>query len=279
MSCTTGQTSAILDCICVNGKPLIDYIDTGDQHLQQLITAIQATITSLQACCTSHSQAIATLQGLISIIQGEIVAFQTCCNTNTAAITTLQGIITTLQGQITNLQNAITAIQAQAHPRLTLTKNQDITNRATLDVINQVLNLPPAIAGRLNSLALTVPVGLNNPTVIPGLTPDYDTIGGAMATTSGLVIPRTGRYNISGSWGTNQPASCGAYVLGASVFINGAAAGRYTAPSNALADQVALTIPGHLLQAGDTLQLGGYTDCAGVIATSAYLAAEYIEGT
>ena len=70
MSCSQGQTSAILDCICVNGKPLTDYIDAGDQHLQQLITAIQVTITTLQACCTSNSQAIATLQGLIRIIQG-----------------------------------------------------------------------------------------------------------------------------------------------------------------------------------------------------------------
>ena len=279
MSCATGQTSAILDCICVNGKPLIDYIDGGDQHLQQLITAIQATITSLQACCTSHSQAIATLQGLITTIQGEITALQTCCTSNTAAIATLQGIITTLQGQITNLQNAITAIQAQAHPRLTLTKNQDVTNRATLDVINQVLNLPPAIAGRLNSLSLAAPVGLNAPTVITGLSPDYDTVDGVMATTSGLVIPRTGRYNLSGSWGSDRMASCNTYVLGACIFINGAAAGRYTAPTSPLADQVAIVIPGHSLQAGDILQLGGYSDCAGVVATSAYLAAEYIEGT
>lgn len=276
MSCTTGQTSAILDCICVNGKPLIDYIDAGDQHLQQLITAIQVTITALQACCTNNSQAIATLQGLIRIIQGEIVALQTCCNTNTAAIATLQGIITTLQGQITNLQNAITAIQAQAHPRLTLTKNQDITNRATLDGANQVLNLPPAIAGRIIGAGLTVPVGQNTPIAITGLTPDYDTVGGAMATTSGLVIPRTGRYNLSGGWGCNTTANC---TLGAGIEINGVVFGRYTAPTNALADQVAVTIPGQLLQVGDLLRLSGYSSCAGIIATSAYLAAEYIEGT
>lgn len=279
MSCTTGQTSAILDCICVNGKPLIDYIDGGDQHLQQLITAIQATITSLQACCTSHSQAIATLQGLITTIQGEITALQTCCTSNTAAIATLQGIITTLQGQITNLQNAITALQAQVHPCLTLTKNQDITNRATLDGTNQILNLPPAIAGRIVGTGISVVVGQNNPTVIMGLAADYDTVGGAMATSSGLIIPRSGRYNLSGGWGTDQPAACVAYVLGATIYMNNTAAGRYTAPNNALADQVAITIPGQRLQAGDLLQMGGYSDCAGVVATSAYLAAEYIEGS
>lgn len=279
MSCTTGQTSAILDCICINGKPLIDYIDGGDQHLQQIITAIQATITSLQACCTSHSQAIATLQGLITTLQGEITALQMCCTSNTAAIATLQGIITTLQGQITNLQNAITALQAQSHPRLTLTKNQDVTNRATLDGTNQILNLPPAIAGRIVGAGINVVVGQNNPTVIMGLTADYDTVGGAMATSRGLIIPRSGRYNLSGGWGTDQPAACGIYVLAATIYMNGAAAGRYTAPNNALADQVAITIPGQRLQAGDLLQMGGYSDCAGVVATSAYLAAEYIEGS
>jgi hypothetical protein len=138
MGCATGQTSAILDCICVNGKPLIEYIDGGDQALQELITVINNKITALQACCTSNSQAIATWQGLITTIQGEITALQTCCTSNTAAITTIQGIITTLQGQITALQNAITALQAQAHPRLTLTKQQDVTNRAALDVTNQM---------------------------------------------------------------------------------------------------------------------------------------------
>jgi hypothetical protein len=276
MGCATGQTSAILDCICVNGKPLIEYIDGGDQALQQLIVAIQAMITNLQACCASNSQAIGQLQALVSIIQGEITSLQTCCSSNTAAITTIQGIISTLQGQITALQNAITALQAQAHPRLTLTKQQDVTNRAALDVTNQILNLPPAIAGRIVGTGLAVTVGQNTPTPITGLAVDYDTVGGAMATSSGLVIPRTGRYNLSGSWGCTTTATC---TLGAAVNINGAVGGRYTAPTNALADQVAFTLPGHLLQVGDVVQLSGYSSCAGIVATSAYLAAEYIEGT
>jgi hypothetical protein len=255
---------------------LIDYIDGGDQALQELISAINTKIIALQACCTSNTAAVATWQGLITTLQGEITALQTCCTSNTAAIATIQGIISTLQGQITALQNAITALQAQAHPRLTLTKNQDVTNRATLDVGNQILNLPAAIAGRIVGTGLTVVVGQNTPTTITGLAADYDTVGGAMATTSGLVIPRTGRYNISGAWGCVTGSNC---VLVAAVNINGVLSGRYTAPTNALADQVAVTIPGQLLQVGDVLQLSGYSSCAGIIATSAYLAAEYIEGS
>jgi hypothetical protein len=233
-------------------------------------------ITNLQACCASNSQAIGQLQALVSIIQGEITSLQTCCSSNTAAITTLQGIISTLQGQITALQNAITALQAQAHPRLTLTKQQDVTNRAALDVTNQVLNLPPAIAGRIVGTGLAVVVGQNTPTPITGLAVDYDTVGGAMATSSGLVIPRTGRYNLSGGWGCTTTANC---ILAIGIEINGVVFGRYTAPTNALADQVAVIIPGQLLQVGDLLRLSGYSSCAGIVATSAYLAAEYIEGT
>lgn len=234
MACSTGQTSAILECICVNGKPLVEYIDGGDQVLQALITSLQA-----------------------------------CCSSNTAAIATIQGIITTLQGQV--------------HPRLILTQNQDVTGapgaRATLDVTNQVLNLPPAIAGRIAGVGLAVVVGQNTPTPITGLAPDYDTVGGAMATSSGLIIPRTGRYNLSGSWGTNIMPTCPNFVMASAVEIGGVVSGRYSAPSNGLADQVAWTLPGQLLQAGDLVRLMGYSDCAGVVATIAYLGAEYIEGS
>ena len=286
MSCATGQTSAILDCICVNGKPLIDYIDGADQHLQQLITAIQATITSLQACCTSHSQAIATLQGLITTLQGEITALQTCCTSNTAAIATLQGIITTLQGQITNLQNAITALQAQAHPRLTLTKNQDVTNRATLDVTGQVLNLPPAIAARIGSSDRNLGIVLTaGPIVqVTGLDLDFDTWSGIAPDTfmDSIIVPRTGRYNISAAWGTHlggdQP--CTTFYVGITIGINGAWAGRFTNPGSPyLAEGAHALLPGHLLQAGDRLTIGAYTDCTGIIVASAYLALDYIEGT
>lgn len=281
MACSEHQTSTILDCICINGETLIEYVDGGDQTLQALITAMQATLTTLQACCTSNTAAIATINGLIPLLQAELAALQTCCNTNTAAIATLQSLILTLQTSITELA-------AQVHPRLTLTKVQDITNRATLDVagspLGQVLNLPPAIAGRILGTGLSapggLPVGLNTPTLITGLLHDYDTVSGAMAQTNQLVIPRGGRYNISGSWGGEGGLpGCPSYTLGAVIGINGAWAGRYTAPNNPLADQVAFTLPGQRLTAGDILTLGGYSDCVGVVATSAYLAAEYIEGT
>ncbi len=223
MACTTGQTSAILDCICVNGVSLIDYIDGGDQ--------------ALQTCCTANGATLAALQA------------------------------------------AVTALQALAHPPLTLTKVQDVTNRATLNLATQVLNLPPAIAGRIIGVNLAAPVGLNQPAQIVGLAADFDTVGGTMALADHLVIPRRGRYNISASWGTAVMGVCPSYLLTATLGINGVWSGRYTAPSNALADQVAWTLPGQLLQAGDLLTLGAYSDCAGVVATSAYLAAEYIEGS
>ena len=105
MSCLPNQTSPILDCICINGQTLIDYIDGGDQTLQGLITALQQTITALQACCTTNTAAIAALQAAVAILQA-----------------------------------AIATLQAQAHTPLTLTKVQDLTNRAALS--NQVLNLP-----------------------------------------------------------------------------------------------------------------------------------------
>ena len=286
MSCATGQTSAILDCICVNGKPLIDYIDGGDQALQELITVINNKITALQACCTSNSQAITALQGLITIIQGEITALQSCCSSNTAAIATIQGIITTLQGQITALQNAITALQAQAHPKLTLTKNQDVANRATLDVTGQVLNLPPAIAARIGSsnrnLGITLTAG---PIVqVTGLDLDFDTWSGIAPDTfmDSITVPRTGRYNISAAWGTHlggdQP--CTIFYVGITIGINGAWAGRFTNPGSPyLAEGAHALIPAHLLQAGDLLTIGAYTDCTGIIVASAYLSLEYIEGT
>lgn len=291
MACSEHQTSTILDCICINGETLIEYVDGGDQTLQALITAMQATLTTLQACCTSNTAAIETINGLIPLLQAELAALQTCCNTNTAAIATLQSLVNTLQETVITLQTSVAEMAAQVHPRLTLTKVQDITNRATLDVVGsplgQVLNLPPAIAGRILGTGLSapggLPVGLNTPTLITGLLHDYDTVSGTMAQTNHLVIPRGGRYNISGSWGGDAGPGglpvCPAYTLGAVLGINGVWFGRYTAPNNPLADQVAFTLPGQRLTAGDILTLGGYSDCAGVVATSAYLAAEYIEGT
>lgn len=169
------------------------------------------------------------------------------------------------------------------HPAATLTKNQDVVNRATFDAATQVLNIPPAIAARLSSLTLNVAAGYLAPALITGMAGDYTTAPG-MIVGDTIVIPRTGRYNISAGWGTNSVVTCPAFVLIASVGINGIWAGRYTAPNNGvggLADQVAFHLPGQLLHAGDVITLGGFTDCndPAMKVTSAYLAVEYIEGT
>jgi len=167
------------------------------------------------------------------------------------------------------------------HPAATLTKVQDVTNRGTFDPTTQVLNLPPAIAARIVGLVLDSVPGYLVPLQVLGMTADYDTVGGTMALANQIVIPRVGRYNLVGSWGTDEPGACTDFTLLVSVAINGVPLGRYTAPSNTLADQVLLALPGQLLQAGDVLTLLAYTDCndPDLRVTSAYLAAEYIEGT
>lgn len=257
MSCETNQTSPILDCICINGKTLIEYIDAGDQTLQALILKLQQTIAALQQCCTTNS--------------ADLAAFQ-------AAIAAIQAILTTLQSQI--------------HPPLTLTKTQNVTNRATL--VNQVLNLPPPLVSRIWSTSLNqILTSGGQIQQITGLVQDFDTWSGLAAGTAknSITIPRTGRYNITAGWGT-QAAAVGAAstntiafvtgqaTLGATIGINGAWAGRFTNPSSPyLAESVNGFIPAHLLQAGDIITLGAYIDVPDLAVTTAYLAVAYIEGT
>ena len=94
------------------------------------------------------------------------------------------------------------------HPHLTLTKNQDLVNRATLDVANQVLNLPPDIVARRQGVGLSqfVPPGMFTP--IGGMTTvAVDTTGGVMApprVADTLVIPRSGCYDLWGSAATQD---------------------------------------------------------------------------
>lgn len=276
MACSEHQTSTILDCICINGETLIDYIDGGDQTLQALITAMQATLTTLQACCTSNTAAIETINGLIPLLQAELAALQTCCNTNTAAIATLQSLVATLQ-------ETVTTLQAQAHPALTLTKVQDVTNRATLDTLYQVLNLPPALVGRIWSATLAIPLTAGPITPITGLTLDFDTWSGLApgVAMNSLIVPRTGRYNLTGAWGTGVTADpCPDFIAGVTIGVNQEWAGRFTSPNcPTLTEGAHAYIAAHLLQAGDVITLGAYTDCTGAMIGSAYLALEYIEGT
>lgn len=260
MSCQPNQTSPILDCICVKGQPLLDYIDAGDQTLQTLILNLQQTIAALQQCCTTNSANLATLQATIAALQA-----------------------------------AIALLQANMHSPLMLTKNQDVANRATLT--DQVLTLPPALAARLlaTGLAQTLP-GNGQIQQITNLRHEFDTWTTTTpgAAQNSLTVPRDGRYNLTAGWGTNPAAAnsasaaatnqvtfvAGQATLGATIGINGAWAGRFTNPSSPyLAESVIGVIHAQFLRAGDQLTLGAYVDVADIVVNSAYLALEYIEGT
>ena len=260
MSCEPNQTSPILDCICVKGKPLIEYIDAGDQTLQSLLLNLQQTIAALQQCCTTNSANIGALQTALAALQA-----------------------------------AVAALQAQMHSPLMLTKNQDVANRATLN--DQVLTLPPALAARILATGLTQSLAGNGQIQpISGLRHDFDTWTTTAAGTlqNSITVPRDGRYNLTAGWGSNSAGVSsanaaaatqvnfvtGQATLGATIGINGAWAGRFTNPSSPyLAESVIGVIHGHFLQAGDVLTLGAYVDVTGIVVNSAYLALEYIEGT
>jgi hypothetical protein len=105
-----------------------------------------------------------------------------------------------------------------------------------------------------------------------------------MVTGGQIVIPRTGRYNLVGSWSTNtdEPNAIDGYAIQGGFLLNGNNfAGRYTAPLiTGRQEQLSFSLPGHLLNAGDTVSLYGNTDFpAGITVTGEYLAVEYIEGT
>lgn len=84
---------------------------------------------------------------------------------------------------------------------LTLTKEQDIDNRATYDQATGVLNLPPAIVARRQQTALGIfaPAGVWVP--VAGLDQlVIDTTGGLMAPVAPddrIVIPRDGHFDLA----------------------------------------------------------------------------------
>lgn len=169
------------------------------------------------------------------------------------------------------------------HPAASLTKVQDVDNRVTFNAATQVLNIPPAMAAKVSSLALDCAAGYLAPARVTGMVNEFSTVAG-MGGNDAIIIPRNGRYNISAGWGTDSVVTCPAFSLIASVGINGLWAGRFTAPNNdvaGLADQVSFHLPGTLLHAGDIITLGAFTDCndPALKVGAAYLAAEYIEGT
>ncbi len=144
--------------------------------------------------------------------------------------------------------------------------------------------MPPAIAARILGAPLNVALsaGQANTTQVTGLTMDFETVTG-MAGTNVLVIPRTGRYTIHMAYSVNvdEPNVADGYAFGLSILINAAQFGRFTAPIiSGRAETAHGTAPGQALAAGDQISLVAFTDYpAGLTVTSAWVYAEYIEGT
>lgn len=171
------------------------------------------------------------------------------------------------------------------HDHLTLTKDQDIQNRMTLDESGQVLNVPPPIFARRDGLGLSqfVPPGVFTP--VAGLTSIHvDTTGGVMAPASpndSIVIPRDGYYLLFASAGTQDldPAEYiqvrlqvnGVGTMGAGETTRGLGSGGFNVSP-------VIHVPWHFLHAGDTVRLLVLTDRAsGLIVGIAYVGAQYLE--
>jgi len=256
-----GITTTILDCLKVDGVPIVTWINNLIHNLQVQINALETDLTNLHADVTNIKSQLAALQALVT-------ALQTCCN---------------------NIQNYI----ALSHKPLVLTHNQDVTNRVMLDVGNQLLNLPPPIVARLHRDSVTAPLMQKIPdggvlTPLSDLTADYSSVPG-MISNGRIIIPRTGRYNIVGSWGCNTDETDAAqgYSIGISLDLQNATVpvtqgvGRWQAPiMNMRAETVTLHLPCHHFLQNESLGLLAYTDYpGGVTAYGAWLSVEYIEGS
>lgn len=247
-----GITSTILDCLKVNGVPIVTWINS-------LISNLQAQINALETDLINLKNQFATLQALVT-------ALQTCC---------------------ANIQNYI----ALSHKPLAITHNQDVANRVTLDLGNQILNLPPPIMAQIQSSSVTQPLQQAVPdggtlTTLNNVIPDFETVPG-MNSPGKITIPKTGRYRVVGSWSCNTDETDAAqgYSIGLTIALNQTTAaagfGRFTAPLiNLRAEQVLAVIPAWPLTQGDQLSLLAFTDYpGGVTAYGAYLYVEYLEGS
>ena len=169
MACEMNETSVILDCICVNGMTLIEYIDAADLVLSEQIAAALA-------CCTTSAEAIALLQA--------------CCAGVQADITTLQSDIVALQVLITALQNAL-------HPALTVTESA-----APFSFVSttQTLNVSKGLHVLLQGI-VTDP--LPSFLTVLGVAIVFETVsvneGFGINGMSQLVAPYAGLYHISGA--------------------------------------------------------------------------------
>ena len=252
-------TSTILDCLKVDGVPIITWINNLIHNLQVQINTLEADLTNLHAEVTALKNQLAALQALVT-------ALQTCC---------------------TNVQQYI----ALSHKPLAITHNQDVVNRVTLDLGNQVLNLPPPIMAQIQSSSVTqslqqaVPDG-GTLTTLANVLPDFETVPG-MNSPGKITMPKTGRYRVVGSWSCNTDETDAAqgYSIGLTIALNqtttASGFGRYTAPLiNLRAEQVLAVIPAWPLTQGDQLSLLAFTDYpGGVTAYGAYLYVEYLEGS
>jgi len=254
-----GITTTILDCLKVNGVPIVTWINSLISNLQAQIDALETDLTNLHTDVTNIKNQLAALQALVT-------ALQTCC---------------------ANMQQYI----ALSHKPLAITHNQDVANRVTLDLGNQVLNLPPPIMAQIQSSSVTQPLQQAVPdggilTTLNNVLPDFETVPG-MNSPGKIIIPKTGRYRVIGSWSCNTDETDAAqgYSIGLTIALNQTTAatgfGRYTAPLiNLRAEQVLAVIPAWPLTQGDQLSLLAYTDYpGGVTAYGAYLYAEYLEGS
>lgn len=253
---SSAATSTILDCLLVEGVPILTWINTLITNLQTQINTLEADMTRIEADLVAIHSQLAALQALLT-------ALQACC--------------ASIQSYIAN-----------AHVPATLTQNQDVVNRTTFNVVTQVLNIPPPIIARIehngaNPLNILVLDG-GVLTPITGLALGFETVAG-MVTGGKISVPKTGRYHVTGSWQTNvdETNPIDGYSIGLSFDINSSTggSGRFIAPLiSGRSEQTLGVVPGMALTIGDTVALLGLTDYpGGVLVTGGYLAIEYIEGT
>jgi hypothetical protein len=167
---------------------------------------------------------------------------------------------------------------------LTLTKTQDVNQRATYDETTGVLNLPPAIVARRQQLALGIFVPNQVWVPIAGLEQIViDTTGGAMAPTSPddrLVIPRDGHFNLN-VHAQVESDSDGLLFVRMVVVGSGGFVRTVTAPVvTGLLGGADVDAPVSPRSAGDIVQVALMTTCpGGMLVNTVSIAAEYVEGT
>jgi hypothetical protein len=167
---------------------------------------------------------------------------------------------------------------------LTLTKTQDVANRASYNETTGVLNLPPAIVARRQQLALGIFVPEQVWIPIAGLEQIViDTTGGAMAPVSPddrLLIPRNGHFNLN-VHAQVESDSDGVLLVRMVVVGTGGFVRTVTAPVvMGMVGGADVDAPVSPRSVGDTVQVALMTTCpSGMLVNTVSIAAEYVEGT